>query len=770
MEFNIPIRLPMKKRTKYLILSFFFLVIVFLLYPLSETSYPYSTVLNDRKGNLLGATIARDGQWRFPEPDAIPDKISTCIQYYEDRHFYKHPGVNPLAIGRAMWQNIQAGRVVSGASTLTMQIARMMRRRERTIWQKLIEIGVALKLEIAYSKSDLMKKYLSIAPFGGNVVGIEAASWRYFNRPPHLLSWGESAALAVLPNNPGAIYPGRSNKQYLNKRNRLLGYLLEYDIIDSTTHELSVMEELPGTPFPIPQKAPHLLSELKKKKPESIATTTLDPFWQARTSEIVERHHLTQMANGVENACAIVIDLSSSKVLAYVGNTSDQQAEGWQVDVIQKPRSPGSSLKPLLYAHALDRGKILPTTLLPDIPTFFGGFSPKNFSGGYEGAVPADKALAKSLNIPFTYLLKNYTYEQFHFDLQKMGFTTLDKPPGHYGLSMILGGAEVTSWDLANAYVRLYQSLATSETKPITYLQSQNEKTKKLLDPAAIWHTLHAMTELSRPYGENEWQSFSSSQLIAWKTGTSFGFRDAWAIGLNGKILVSVWVGNADGEGRAGLTGINAAAPLFHEIIRLSPHDRNWLDKLKPVMNKKQVCIKSGMLANDLCPSVLQEVPKNAKLSGKCTYHSAYWMSSDSAYRINSSCYTLANAHRAMHFVLPSSMGYYYAKSHPDYQGIPPLHPSCNATTSSPIEILYPNPNSRVFIPVTLDGSAGKIVMEATHLNATATLFWSIGNNFYGKTTENHQLEVFLPKGKHVLKITDEKGNEKVRMFEVVSE
>ncbi|WP_421764268.1 penicillin-binding protein 1C [Ekhidna sp.] len=760
----------LNRTKKSLLFLFLGIGFIFFIYPLNEPRYSYSTVLNDRNGNLLAATIAKDGQWRFPEPDSIAQKLKLCIQYFEDRHFYKHPGVNPLAIGRAAIQNVRAGKVVSGASTLTMQIARMMRGRDRTVWQKLIEIGLAIKLELKYSKKALMTKYLSMAPFGGNVVGIEAASWRYFNRPPHLLSWGESAALAVLPNNPGAIYPGRSNAQYLTKRNRLLETLKEHQIIDQRTYELSLLEELPEKPYPIPQKAPHLLTTIQETNPESIIQSTLDPFWQSRATQILERHHAQQMGNGVDNLATIVIDLQTAKVLAYIGNTSDPKAEGYQVDIIQKSRSPGSSLKPILYAHALSEGEILPETLLPDIPTFFGGFSPKNFSGGYEGAIPANQALAKSLNIPFTYMLRDHSYEKFHFDLKKLGISTLDNPPGHYGLSMILGGADVKMWDLANVYVKMYQSLAGILTRDISYTSNSIQSEKVNLDPAAIWCTFDAMTELSRPSEEQEWRSFSSSQLISWKTGTSFGFRDAWAVGLNGNVFVGVWVGNADGEGRAGLTGINAAAPVLLELMRLADHDRNWLEKLKPRMKQMMICTKSGMIANALCPSEQKMVPLNAENSGVCTYHQEFQMDKSLTFRVNSSCYSLAESVPQTHFVLPPSMGYYYSKTHADYNGIPQLFPSCKAGTRNPIEIIYPNANSRVFIPLTLDGEKGRIVLEASHQNVSSTLFWSIGEEFYGKTSSDHQLEVFLSKGMHVLRLTDEKGNERRVTFEVISE
>ena len=745
-------------------------IVTYLLYPLTEPAYSYSTVLNDRNGNLLVASIASDGQWRFPEPDSIPDKVAICIQYYEDRHFYQHPGVNPLAIGRALWQNIRAGKVVSGASTLTMQIARMMRKKNRTLWQKIVEAGLAIKLDLRYSKEELMIKYASMAPFGGNVVGVEAASWRYYNRPSHLLSWGEATSLAVLPNNPGTIFPGRSDEGYRKKRDRLLTTLLSYKVIDSTTYELSLLEGLPGIPLPIPQEAPHLLSTLQKKHKGEIISSTIDPFWQSRSAKILGRYNQQMMSNGVENAAMIVIDLASADVLAYLGNTTDPDADGFNVDIIQSSRSPGSSLKPILYAHALSKGQILPSTLMPDIPTFFGGFNPKNFSRDYEGAVAANEALIKSLNIPFTYLLKDYTYEQFHLDLKNMGFNTLNRPPGHYGLSMILGGAEVTLWDLSNAYLKMYQTL-TGQELVNAHLNTREPQAKKLnLEKGAIWHTFNSMTKLSRPSGEENWESYSSSQRIVWKTGTSFGFRDAWAIGINGNVLIGVWVGNADGEGRAGLTGISAAAPILLETMRLSDYDPNWLQDLKPLMERKKVCAVSGFLANEYCPTEMAAVPKYAERSGICNYHKRIQVDKSENYTVNSSCYLLSQSVEKTAFILPPSIGYYYKQHHPSYQGLPPLYPSCSDGASNPIEIIYPNRRSKVFIPVELSGKKGRVILEASHVDQNAVLFWNIGESFYGETIQNHQLEVYLPAGPKHLKVIDNYGNETSRTFEVVSE
>lgn len=749
-------------------------VAVYFFIPLKNNSANYSTVLFDSKGNLMGASIAEDGQWRFPAGDSIPKKVATCVQYFEDEHFYKHFGINPFSVGRAIWQNISKGKIISGASTLTMQIARMRRNKPRNLWQKLMEMCLAVKLELHYSKQSLMNQYLSMAPFGGNVVGLEAASWRYYERPPYLLSWGEVAALAVLPNNPSRIFPGKSEQVFKKKRNLLLHKLLRKNLIDTLTYQISLLENLPSKPKPIPQKTNHLLATAKQKGNAARLETSLSPFWQERVSAIIERRHKYLKGNGIDNACALVVDLKTSNVLAYVGNTNDKQAEGNQVDIIQRPRSPGSSLKPFLYAQALSRGKILPKTLLKDIPAFFGGFMPKNFNGGYFGAVPADEALARSLNIPFVFLLKEYTYEQFHLDLQKAGISTLPHSPNHYGLSLILGGGEVTVWELTNLYNQLYQQLKNGKAQTISYLKNQKEIQESTyidLDNAAIWHTFQAMTQLKRPTSESDWKAFSSSQLVAWKTGTSMGHRDAWAVGLNGSVLVAVWVGNADGEGRAGLTGIKAAAPLFHQIMRLSDHNPNWLDQLKPIMKAKNICKISGMLASEFCEYTSELVTNLAENTPKCPYHQQFYMNEKMTHQVNSSCYELAKANKQIRFVLPSAMGSYYAMHHPLYQGMPPFEKGCKGDNQNPIGIIYPNKKSKVFIPKLADGQKGKVILEASHQNMDATLYWHINNQFFGTTQDGtHDKEVFLSAGAYTLLVMDEKGNERKRIFEVVGE
>jgi penicillin-binding protein 1C len=762
-------KLLQNRPLRVLIIGGSLFILSVLIWPINRPNYDYSTIVNDSNGSLLSATVAEDSQWRFPKPDTIPMKIITCVRYFEDEYFYWHPGINPISLVRATWQNTRSGKIVSGASTINMQIARMIGQNRRTILNKLSEIMIALKLELLFSKDDLMIQYLSMAPFGGNVVGLEAASWRYYGRPPHLLSWGESTTLAVLPNNPGSIFPGTRDSLLINKRNRLLQKLNRKGVITSQTLALALLEPLPDAPLPIPNHASHLLTTYSKKNGGKRLKSTLDPYWHSRVSDLTERHHGIMMDNGVENIAAMVVDLKTGELLAYKGNTNDFKADGQQVDILQSKRSPGSSLKPLLFAASLDRGLINRKTLLSDVPTFFGGFSPKNFNYGYAGVVPANEALSRSLNIPMVHLLNEYTYEQFHQDLKTWGITTLDRSAGHYGLTLILGGCEIMPWDLAQVYFSLYRKVTGQPNIDIHYGPDFKDRPSIDIEPDAIWQTLRTMTTLARPDGEKSWRTFSSSQLIAWKTGTSHGFRDAWALGINGDVLVLVWVGNADGEGRAEMTGIKAAAPLMHSILRLSDNDPKWLDKLKPFMRKEMLCSVSGMLANQHCPKVETEVTTNAQKSGLCNYHQSIILDEKGLYRVTSDCYPLSLASVQAAFVLPPIQGHYYAMENSNYHGLPPVHPDCE-DRSRAIGIMYPTSNSKVFIPKEIDGKKGRVVLQATHQVQGAELYWHLNDLYLGQTKDDHQLAVWLPAGNHVLSVMDKEGNKLTRTFEVISD
>ncbi|RPH95962.1 MAG: penicillin-binding protein 1C, partial [Calditrichaeota bacterium] len=435
------------------------LVLTFFLLPVVKLDQPSSTVVFDHRGILLGATVAADGQWRFPGAAKLPTKFTQALLCYEDRRFYLHSGFDLVSLCRAMRDNLRAKHIVSGGSTITMQVVRLARHgQRRTIIEKMIEMVLAIRLEWAIPKRQILAVYAANAPFGGNVVGLEAAAWRYFGRPSEELSWAESAMLAVLPNSPALIHPGRNRLALETKRNRLLRRLYQIDKIDSLTYALATAEPLPGKPLPLPMTAPHLVQRifLEQHGQGGRIITTLDATLQKRCSSVLNRRMKGLLANSIGNAAALVLDLSNGAALVYLGNvTNDDPQHHPQVDIITSPRSTGSLLKPFLYAGMLESGEILPTTLVPDIPTQMGSFAPKNYNRGYEGAVPAFRALARSLNVPAVRMLHLYGVDRFYDLLLSIGLTTLFRPAKEYGLSLILGGAEGTLWDLTAAYAYL---------------------------------------------------------------------------------------------------------------------------------------------------------------------------------------------------------------------------------------------------------------------------------------------------------------------------
>lgn len=739
-------------------------------------SDPASTVVTSREGVLLGAHIAADGQWRFPETDKVPEKYRICLLAFEDRHFYRHPGVNPFAVARALVQNIRRGTIVSGGSTITMQLIRLSRKgKRRSTGQKLIEMALAVRAEFSWSKDELLALYASHAPFGGNVVGLDAASWRYYGRTATGLSWGEAATLAVLPNAPSLIYPGKKNNLLLKKRNRLLDRLVKQGAIDAATCELAKLEPLPEKIFAIPRAAPHLLDLATGQHPGESVLTTVNYEIQVHANELVSRHLTLLKANEIHNAAALVMDVKSGEVLAYVGNSPDfgGGVHGEAVDIIRSPRSSGSILKPFLYAAMLDDGMILPNTLVPDIPTQIGGFSPQNFSRGYAGAVPASMALSRSLNIPAVLMLKDYRFERFYALLKKMNFSTLRYPAAHYGLSLILGGAEVNLWDLAGAYASLGRLLIRYEEEdgllgeddfrePVYTFREGPERASGAppVSAGATWLTLEALLKVNRPDAETGWESFASSRQVAWKTGTSFGFRDAWAVGLTRGFLVAVWCGNADGEGRPSLTGTAAAAPLMFDLFNLLPAGK-WYSCPDEQMRSVPVCRESGCRAGIYCQPVdTVRILVKGLQSGTCPYHRMVHLDPSGMWQASSECVPVSDMIHRPWFVLPPAMEWYYKGNHPFYRSLPPFHPDCPGASVRVMEMIYPRENNQVFVPVQLDGSSGEVILEAVHSDAEAIVYWSMDEVYLGQTAGPHRMVVIPSPGKHRLTLTDNRGNQ----------
>lgn len=760
---------------------------------------PTCMVLEDSEANLLGARIAADGQWRFPHNDSIPEKFATAIIEFEDRRFYQHPGIDPVGIGRAIQQNFANRRIVSGGSTISMQVMRLARPgKPRSLFQKIQEAIMATRLELRYSKDQILAFYTSNAPFGGNVVGLDAASWRYFGKKPNLLSWSEAATLAVLPNSPALIHPGRNRDALFAKRNRLLDRLLASGKIDALTCELAKEEPLPDKPLPLPRLAPHLLDRAYQayfrgqRGKRTKLRTTINRNRQIQLNQILQNHHRRLRENEVYNLAAIVVEIETGNIIAYAGNVPAGEEHGEQVDVIKAQRSTGSILKPMLYAMMLNEGTILPHSLISDIPTRMSGYQPKNFYETFDGVVPASKAISRSLNVPLVRMLSDYGLEKFHFGLQKLGLKGINRPAQFYGLPLVLGGAEASLEDITNAYVGMSRTLNHfydfngrydhRDFRALNYdyhkswaplEEPQLLEEAPLLSAGAIWHTFKAMQEVERPNSEGDWQQFQSSSRVAWKTGTSFGFRDAWAVGITPKYAVGVWVGNADGEGRPGLIGVVAAAPVLFSIFdQLDSPD--WFEQPFDEMVRIPVCRKSGDRAQEHCETDSLWVVKSGLNAAPCTFHRLIHTDSSGNWQVHSDCVAPHQMRHLSHFVLPPVEAHYYQSRNPNYQALPPFRPDCQQSlasnkTVSPMQMIYPNHRTRIFVPKDLNGKLSKTVFKVAHRQSDATIFWHLDQEYLGSTRQFHHFELQPDAGEHELTLVDMDGNRLSQRFAIIA-
>ena len=744
----------------------------------------HSAVLLDQNERLLSAHIANDGQWRFPELTQVPPKFAQAIVQFEDRRFNEHAGVDLIALGRATLDNLKAGHVVSGASTLSMQVIRLSRANPpRTFAEKLVELLRAWRLESRFNKSDILTLYASHAPFGGNVVGLEAAAWRYFGRDPAQLSWAETAMLAVLPNNPALIHLNRNRPQLLAKRNRLLKRLYEVQALSKLDYELALAEPLPDAPHALPRLAPHLLDTLMQQYPtQQRFHVTLDANLQQQLVTLAQRVGEQLALEGVQNLAILVIDNHSFAVKAYIGNrplASIASDQGHAIDMIQRPRSTGSTLKPILFADMLEQGLITPDSLVADVPVNYTGFTPQNFNRNYNGAVSAREALARSLNIPFVNLLSVRGVEPFLMQLRQLGFQHMPRSAQHYGLSLVLGGAEANLWELTAAYANLanraqqsFQQQSSTWLQP-TLLSNAGSQTQRMatLSTASAWLTLDALLEVARPGDENYWEKFSSSRKVAWKTGTSYGQRDAWAIGTTPDYTVGVWVGNADGQGRAGLTGTQSAAPILFNTFNLLPSTGKWFTRPAWQLTPVTICQNDGYLSNGQCQTKLSDLPNPSRFMRLSPYHQRVHLDATGKWRVHSDCEAVGNMQTRDWFVLPPDQAHYYQQYHADYQPLPPWRADCVAQVNNQqdaISLVYPQANTQVYLPRDLDGKLGQVVLQAVPQRPDTILYWHLDNQFLGSTQTFHQLAVQPSAGKHQLAVVDELGNRVEQNFEVL--
>ncbi len=777
--------------------------------PVEKLHPPSSTVVLDRHGEWLRAFTASDDSWRIPEPSLaeISPTLRTAVLTYEDRWFYYHVGINPFSIAQALVTNIKAGRVVRGGSTITMQLARMMEPKSRTIPNKIIEMFRALQLETRYSKDEIFTLYLNMAPYGGNIVGSTAASRLYFNKAPNRLSLGEAALLAAIPNSPTRLRPDLHHANAVRARDKVLKRMVTFGKISDREFREAASEPVPTARYPMPFSAPHLTRRLKDShrgsaSPSSNLSRSIHPAGKsvkgngirvnrihstidARIQNLGERILRESLAplrrEGISTGAIIVMDTKSREVLALVGSYSffDQNGEG-QVDGTNALRSPGSALKPFIYGLAIDRGLIASESLLNDVPIDYSGYKPVNYDGEYRGYVTAREALAHSLNVPAVNLYARLKNDGIYSFLQNAGVSTLSKSKGHYGLSLILGGCELTLLELTTLYAGLANSgefaryRLTMDLSEDTYgnparqfadtlaaASMSRAPAKRLLSREACYILTEMLTEVRRPDLPAAYEASTNLPKIAWKTGTSYGHRDAWSIGYTPDFTIGVWVGNFNGAGVSSLVGSEVAAPILFGLFTAltTPATNRWFTRPGRV-NTQEVCSLSGMLPSAHCPTTKFDyhIP-SVSPHAECSIHKGVHVDEEMGTTLCSHCRAGRTYRRVVFEEWPVAIGTWLKRNGFAIPEMPAHYSACTGLVAghSPI-VVSPSEDSEYHIRAGIPLEDQKISLQASVSNRTKRIFWFLDGQliFSGDPAE----KVFLTPvaGKHRLTCVDDEG------------
>ena len=757
----------------------------------------HSTAAFDRNGDLLGASAGGDGQWRFPRGDSVPERFRKAILAAEDRRFRWHPGVDPVAVVRALRHNLSSPAGRQGASTITMQLARLSRKArgattERGWRAKLLETWLALRMELALSKDEILALYCAHAPFGGNVVGLEAASWRWYGKSPAELSWGEAAALAAIPKAPHRLRPQGDKDALRERRAWILSTLARQGEMDSMGRSLADAEPLPLAPKALPRETPHLLELLKSQGPGRRWATGIDLNLQRSLSLLAREHRQELLSQGIKGLGVIVCELpedgSAPVVRAWIGGIQDGE-DGSHVDLALAPRSTGSTLKPFLYGQLLDQGRILPKQWLLDVPSRYGDFRPQNASGVWEGLVPANAALARSLNVPWVRQLRELGVEPFHAFLRDAGLWHLFRPAGDYGLALALGAGEASLAEL----VALYAALGSNGiSRPLDIGRSRegepsriagppagggatgslkaahkaflatspDEQARRILSPGANWLVLEALRLPGRSEEEAAWKAWAGSRPVAWKTGTSFGHRDAWAIGVTPRWVVGVWAGNPMGDGRPHLWGSSAAAPLlFRTLPLLALDNRSWFQAPTDLVGI-EVCPDTRWKRSSLCPSgTVDLAPAAARSAPPDPYHRVFHLDS-AGFQVDAGCEPTFSHELDTLLVPPPGAASYMESVHP---GLLPRLPSPRSDCKdlpkvANMEILLPENGSTLTLPIDLTGTPQNMVAEVRHRLPSAVIRCFLDQRDLGRNDRFRSWSFRPEVGPHTLTCSDDLG------------
>lgn len=727
--------------------------------PVEKLHRDKSTVVLASDGTLLTAYLSADDKWRFETKlSDVPGFVRKSVIAYEDRWFYFHPGINPVSILRAAATNFRRGEVVVGGSTITMQVARMMDPQPRTMKAKMIESFRALQLEVKYSKKEILALYFNLAPYGGNIEGFAAASYFYFGKPPAVLSKSEAISLVGLPNSPTRLRPDRNFVESQKHRAFLAEELRKRGILSKKDYMSLKTDKMPEARKNLPAKAPHFSAFAASKHPElKTIESTLDSRLQTLAEKALLSHLESLSGRGITNGAVVIIENSTRAVRAMVGSAdfNDVMISG-QVNGALAPRSPGSAMKPFVYALAFDRGIISPRLMLEDVPVNYSGYTPVNFDEKNRGAIPAEDALKLSLNVPAVNIYSKVGDDFFKL-LKNGGITTLDKPREYYGLPLILGGGEVNLLELSN----LYASLADGGMyKPYEIINRDSRvEPVRIISEGTAYITTEILSEVRRPDLPNCWEFSVNLPKVAWKTGTSYGHRDAWSIGYNPEYTVGVWLGNFSGRGAETLVGSEVAAPLLFDIFNSVSSHAEWFKK--PVsVGRRKVCAISGMTATENCPQTVEENHLyGVSPAAPCSMHMKYALDRASGKRLSPDCIHGNNYDEKIFELWPSRIATWRRREGYPVDSVPAYLESCDhaAEGGEPV-IVSPAHNTRFFLRADAPLERQRILLDASVPNTVDTVYWFVDGELYASGDPDEKTFYTPQPGSHKIACVDTAG------------
>ncbi|MBN1597097.1 MAG: penicillin-binding protein 1C [Bacteroidales bacterium] len=735
-----------------------FILFLGLFYPV-KLQTKYSPIVLARDSSLIGAYLTDDDKWRmYTELQEITPELKKAILFKEDKYFYIHFGINPVSVIRASFNNIRTGRRTSGASTITMQVARLLEPKERTYRNKIIEIFRAFQLELKFTKDEIFQMYLNLVPYGSNIEGVKSASVIYFGKMPDHLSLAEIAALSIIPNRPVSLQPGKNNELIMAERNKWLLRYQHSSLFDSSYVTDALEEKLNAYRRQIPISAPHISLRLKNQYPDrKIVRSTINPLIQAKASRIVKNYINTMYFQNIKNATVLIVDNHTREVLAYIGSADfDNNEDGGQVDGIVSVRSPGSTLKPYLYGIAFDKGIITPKTIITDVPVSFSGYEPENYDDKFYGNITVENALSMSLNVPAVKIMAKLGSSKFVNKLIDAGFQQIKKDKEHLGLSVSLGGCGVTNEELTT----LFSAFANSGIyKKLKYIITDSSDTeKRILTESSAYMITEILTGLQRPDLPLQWANSSHMPKIAWKTGTSYGRRDAWSIGYNKDYTIGVWVGNFSGEGVPELNGSEKAAPLVFRLFNAIDYnsESNWFE-MPDELNIRYVCQESGKVPGEYCTELVMDyyLPGISD-NTKCNHLKKVYVNPDSTISYCMSCRPALGYVEALYPNPAPEIITFYNENNIHYRKIPPHNPDCERLMSGkPPVITSPVHENTYYVNV----ADSMEVMLSCHTSPDVEkVYWYIDKKFYRSAKAGEEI-FFLPgEGKVEISCSDDKG------------